>query len=142
MTSAIYRSGVRVEGGLRLPTAAWEQLPFVIGLLRSFSEEPVAQKWADALERFAVEGGNLQDQIGLKLPSGGAYQRPGRVNAKAQRDRRLRQLARSLGGKPTAAAGEVSRLLRERDPRVAVFLQQYPDTPTSISQIKRIVREV
>lgn len=122
------------------PMGPWERLTFVTGLLRAF-DDPVAQDWANALESFALSGGSLEARLGLKLPSGGGHQRPSKLNAKAQRNRGLRQLAHSVGGKPTAAAGEVSRLLRERDPRVAVFLQQYPDTPTSFSQIKRIVRE-
>ena len=137
MTGTVYRSGVKVEGGLRQPQNARERLPFTLGLLRAFGDAEVT-RIADAIESFAANGGDLPAMLGLKLPSGGARQRPEALKVKAQRDRRMRELARSLDAGPRKLAA----LLRDGDPRVSVFLEECPDAPSSVAQVARILREV
>lgn len=120
-------------------TCAWDDLSEVIRLLRSIDSD-AARRWADALTSYLVGGGDLQQQLGLKLPRGGSHLRPAKASNLARRDDLIRQHASAIPGGRKAVAAELARRIHCADPSTRVLRELYPDLPTSQTQLVRILR--
>ncbi len=129
-----------VDALRQAPTAdPWADLAEVVEVLRAADSE-AAQRHADALERFAHEGGSLQALLQLRRPRGSAQSLPHRAEKRERRDEALRQIAAGLSGDPMERARRLAELIAARDPRTTVLHQVGDPVPSSPRHLVRILR--
>jgi hypothetical protein len=104
------------------------------------SGDAAAKGVAEALRARLTDGGSLEELLELKVRRGGAHDSVHRRLHVAQRDKLLRELAAALPGARENRAKLLAQMIRDRDPRTAVFHGLPIKAPTSVSRLKTILR--